>query len=100
MDAGDPLTVGEAMRRWRPGSHEWSWRHETADLLHRDTAKMITLLDSIRRFGLMSPWGHEDPIILGDDGRVWSGHHRLVAARIINPDLPLPEGTEIYGDAP
>lgn len=73
MDAVDiPLSV--ITTYWVPGSYDdWSWDDETDDLLDGD---MSWLLFDIGREGV------KNPILLGSDGRVWDGHHRIVAARL------------------
>lgn len=62
---------------WRPGSGEWGWWAEERDLEAREPEVMARWRRRVRRFGL---WGIDEPILLGDDRRVWDGHHRLVAA--------------------
>lgn len=32
-------------------------------------------------------WGIREPILLGSDGRVWDGHHRLCAANLLGFDV-------------
>lgn len=56
------------------GSAPWSWQDEYDDLTKRDTAEMEVLIASIRVDGI------REPILLGSDGRVWDGHHRIVIA--------------------
>lgn len=64
---------------WRPGSHEWGWADEYADLMGRDrevTDRITARLDT-------EGWDfidHIAPILLGSDGRVWDGHHRICIA--------------------
>ncbi len=91
-------TVAEVMHRWQPGE-PWSWSDEARDLWTRDLDKMQALEASIRRVGLRPALPDEEPIILGDDGRVWSGHHRLVVAYGIDPLMRLPLDTEIHAAA-
>lgn len=97
-DADDyaPLTVAEAMDQWRPGSQDWTWADESRDLWDRDRQKMAALVSSIRWSGLREPEDDEEPICLGNDGRVWEGHHRLVAAASVNERLLLPRGV-VFG---
>lgn len=75
------LSPDEIMARWRPGSHDepWSWRDERDWLWKRP--EMDALMSSIQIAGVLVP------VLLGDDGRVWDGHHRIVAAL----DLGIPE---------
>lgn len=67
------------MRNWCPGE-EWSWEAELAEILEDRPLKWLGLLRSILDKGFRDPVGDEEPVILGDDGRVWSGHHRILAA--------------------
>lgn len=53
------------------------WVDEFAYMLDCHGEQMAMLVNDIDRIGI------ENPIILGDDGRVWDGHHRLMAARIL-----------------
>lgn len=57
------------------GSGAWSWSVEHAALANQDRTK--ELIEKIREEGIQMP------ILLGNDGRVWDGHHRIVAATII-----------------
>lgn len=53
---------------------EKGWSDEFAELWNYDTQKMYDLSDSVNEHGV------RNPILLGNDGRVWDGHHRLEAA--------------------
>lgn len=53
---------------------ERGWSDEFADLWNRDYRAMYDLSDSVNQYGV------RNPILLGNDGRVWDGHHRLAAA--------------------
>ena len=53
---------------------ERGWSDEFADLWTRDWPAMYDLCDSVNQYGV------RNPILLGNDGRVWDGHHRLAAA--------------------
>lgn len=62
---------------WAPGSHDWSWAEEYLDVMsHERTAK---ILDRVQKEGI----DFQDdiaPVLLGSDGRVWDGHHRICLA--------------------
>ncbi len=62
---------------WRPGSQDWSWAEEFRDLI----GKVYTedLHDRVRREGI-GFLDYAAPVILGADGRVWDGHHRITIA--------------------
>jgi len=73
------------MNNWRPGSHDWDWEDERLDLLTRDWVRTGKLRDTIRERG----FGFADatsPIKLGNDGRIWNGHHRLILGLEFRPD--------------
>jgi len=53
---------------------EHGWHAEFDDLWHREGPAMDALSASIHKNGMQTP------ILLGSDGRVWDGHHRLAAA--------------------
>jgi hypothetical protein len=66
----------ELLRDVRVGSADWTWSEEfqllTHDPAHAEkTAELIADL---------SQNGMREPIVLGGDGRLWDGHHRVVAA--------------------
>lgn len=70
------MPVAEVMERWRPGSYDdpWSWQNEADDLWSRDGGRMDALAADVQVNGV------REPVSLGDDGRVWDGHHRIVVA--------------------
>ncbi|MEV5068963.1 ParB N-terminal domain-containing protein [Microbacterium sp. LMI12-1-1.1] len=56
---------------------EHGWDREF-DLLATDHAKRIEhLAESVQRDGI------REPIVIGPDGRVWDGHHRLAVAKLL-----------------
>lgn len=80
------MTVTYLMSNWVPGSYEqpWSWEDELKDILDRECLccgveghYQTALEDHMRSQGVF--WS-EGQIILGEDGRVWDGHHRILAA--------------------
>lgn len=82
------LPTEEIIGRWRPGSGDWGWPTEFSDLIQEDGGTVIAgLVGDIARKGVRKP------LLLGDDGRVWDGHHRLLAARILGiRELPVEYG--------
>lgn len=62
------------MLGWRPGSYDepWSWKDERKAIWKEHSTQ--DLLIDIRDNGI------REPVILGDDGRVWEGHHRICIA--------------------
>lgn len=88
------ISLSRLLVEFRPGSHgpDWTWEDETADLLSHPCLcpstppnvvvecgtpghYQLMLEDHLRERGRV-----EQPICLGVDGRVWDGHHRVVAA--------------------
>ncbi|MFD5708747.1 ParB N-terminal domain-containing protein, partial [Bacillus subtilis] len=57
----------------RCGSQEWSWDEEWADLdrRHAETGYLAKLEQEISENGITMP------VLIGSDGRLWDGHHRL-----------------------
>lgn len=66
------IELAALKRVFSVGSGDWDWQTEY-DLLARKR-HTLRLMDSIRADGI------REPILLGSDGRVWDGHHRIVAA--------------------
>lgn len=76
-----PLWV--VLAGYRDGD-ERGWAIEFEDLWSREAETMSALLADIAEHGI------REPILLGDDGRVWDGHHRLAVAHRLNlPDVPI-----------
>lgn len=78
------LRAQSVMERVSPGSG-LSWRDELSWLWTHDRTTMQALLDSVGAEGFRSS------IILGNDGRLWDGHHRLAAA--LELGVPVPTRT-------
>lgn len=63
---------------------EHGWETEFADLWNREPESMAELLADIAANGI------REPILLGDDWRVWDGHHRLAIAHHLDlADVPI-----------
>lgn len=68
------------------GSGDWTWDEEWADLdaRHAATGYLDTLEQQIRENGITMP------VLIGSDGRLWDGHHRLrIAVRLGIPYVPV-----------
>jgi hypothetical protein len=66
---------------WAPGSfpQPWTWADESADLYIPGEFLRDVMANGVR-----------EPVLLGIDGRVWDGHHRIVAAiRLGLRDVPV-----------
>ncbi|MFE5301834.1 hypothetical protein [Streptomyces sp. NPDC056632] len=71
--------LARVLRDVRCGSKDWTWDEEWADLdkRHAATGYLGTLEQQIRADGVTRP------VLIGSDGRLWDGHHRLrIAVRL------------------
>lgn len=70
------MPLDELLANYRPGSQDapWTWDDEYSDLWNRDREKMTELAATIAADGI------REPILLGTDGRIWDGHHRICIA--------------------
>lgn len=84
------LPLGAITGGWADGD-EIGWFNEFSYLAENDGEHLAELEADIRANGV------RDPLLLGNDGRVWDGHHRiLVAYRVGLPGLEcdlVPAGT-------
>lgn len=64
---------------WRPGSHgdDWTWADEYGQLIGQDVTKRIGARVAAGGIGFADDFA---PVLLGNDGRVWDGHHRICLA--------------------
>lgn len=72
------MAVRTVFETWRPGSHAWGWAEEYADIMAQEKTPHIRARVDAEGIGFQD---HIAPILLGSDGRVWDGHHRLCLAR-------------------
>lgn len=95
------LAPASLMARWRPGSGPWSWPAELVDIAAREPEAFAALVASVRAVGVRVP------VLLGNDARVWDGHHRICAAWVAGVEVPcrfvLPGGLaararELWGE--
>lgn len=70
------MLVEHILRDYRDGD-EHGWDTEFAYLISQHHLRIHALLLAVRASGM------QNPILLGSDGRVWDGHHRLLVARIL-----------------
>lgn len=71
------MTVDDILRNYWTGD-EHAWNNEFAYLVRFHGKHVAELMRDIEANGI------KEPILLGNDGRVWDGHHRLLVARILN----------------
>lgn len=67
-------TLAEIVTFWRPGSHDWGWAEEYADLVDDPVTEAVRGRVEQEGIGFQD---HIAPVLLGNDGRVWDGHHRI-----------------------
>lgn len=68
------------------GSGDWSWEEEWASLdrRHAETGYLEKLEKRIKEEGITMP------VLIGSDGRLWDGHHRLrIAVRLGIQEIPV-----------
>lgn len=91
------MPLDELLKGWSPGSADGrTWDEEEADILARVCLccgeaghYQRQLEDHLRENGLTQG------VCLGTDGRVWDGHHRIVAARRLGiVVIPLESGED------
>lgn len=81
--AARPVLISKSLAQivtfWRPGSHEWSWAEEYADLMgpRRDVTDRVYARVDSEGIDFADEYA---PVLLGSDGRVWDGHHRICIA--------------------
>lgn len=96
MDA-EMMPLAEVLAGWTPGSlaPPWTWDDEERDLheVREGCCKSGRCAWPERHDGLPGAYQRrleehlrslgevQEPVLLGNDGRVWDGHHRIVAAR-------------------
>ena len=71
------MPLAQVVEFWRPGSHDWTWVDEYADIVARPETPAIRKRVQEEGIGFLD---RVAPILLGSDGRVWDGHHRICIA--------------------
>jgi hypothetical protein len=66
------MPLAHLLSVYRPGSDDHDWQTEFDQVEQFDW--FDGLMTSIQETGI------QNPILLGADGRVWDGHHRITAA--------------------
>lgn len=78
------MSISDIMEKWRPGSHgdDWTWTDEYFDLWCNDGPRTYDIIEQAKEHGIgFADW--KAPIQLGNDGRVWNGHHRILVAKYL-----------------
>lgn len=71
------MRLEDVLIGWRVGSADWGWAAEFKDRRRNCQGRLDQLATSIQETGM------REPILLGSDGRVWDGHHRICAALML-----------------
>ncbi|TDO18158.1 ParB-like nuclease family protein [Mycobacterium sp. BK086] len=69
-----------------------AWPPVLANLWEHDQFSMLVLMAAVIADGI------QEPIIVGNDGELWDGHHRLAVALALGIDVPtrvIPQGGPI-----
>lgn len=90
-----PMKVADLLSAYGPGDSgdqddpdAWTWTDEFAQLWGLTPEYMADLTNDIRRHGI------KRPLLLGNDGRLWNGHHRLaVAVALLMDTVPVEEAS-------
>lgn len=75
------ISAQNVIEHYKTGD-EIRWADELEFLWTKRRAHLLKLMDSVLEGGF------REPITLGNDGRVWDGHHRLAVALAL--DVPIP----------
>lgn len=83
------LTAPAIMEVYRPGSRgeHWRWFEEAIEISQHDS--FLPLCWSIVNNGYRDD-GPDGRVLIGHDGRIWDGHHRIVAMALIDPTFAIP----------
>lgn len=71
------MPVAQIVTFWRPGSYDWTWVDEYDNVMQHPQTPMIRRRMFAEGAGFID---HAAPVMLGSDGRVWDGHHRICLA--------------------
>lgn len=65
-----------------PGDQDWSWswKSQFAWIRQYHNDRLIALLEDIQKNGL------KKPLLIGPDGRLWDGHHRILCLYLLMYD--------------
>jgi hypothetical protein len=90
------VSLAAVLAAFTPGD-QWSWDQEEADILSHPCVCVCGMPGCYQRRleAFLAGVGRvEQGVYLGPDGRVWDGHHRIVAARRLGfADVPLEDGS-------
>ncbi|MGO2860631.1 MAG: hypothetical protein ACTIC1_05705 [Brevibacterium sp.] len=87
------MNLDYVLENFTSGDENNTWAQEFRWIIDFDAPHTGALLADIEANGIKLP------ILLGDDGRVWNGHHRLLAARILGfTEVPVVHADDGYTD--
>lgn len=88
------MKINDIMANYTPGEPANTWVEEFASILpHGEGLYIADLMRDIHKDGM------KVNILLGNDGRVWNGHHRLEAARLLGwEEVPVTHVENGYTD--
>lgn len=91
------ISLADLVAQYTPGD-EWSWDEEAADIASHPCPSVRNGVDcphgdpepgcyqrALERY-LSEVGAVTQPVCLGNDGRIWDGHHRIVAALALGFD--------------
>lgn len=76
------MSAVAVIRQYRDGDDR-GWPEELRYLWTERRPHMLVLLDDVAVSGFY------EPVVLGNDGRVWDGHHRIGVALALQLSLPV-----------
>lgn len=88
------MPLADLLAQYAPGSHDqpWTWDDEERELHAFPDHEGVAGGYQKRLEAYVATNGISQGVCLGNDGRVWDGHHRIVAARRLGIDtVPLEE---------
>ena len=89
----DLLPVDYILDNFTPGDEDRTWDTEFKAILNFNPPHVGKLWTDIEENGMRVP------VLLGDDGRVWNGHHRLLIARLLDmQEVPVVHAQDGYTD--
>lgn len=86
------MLLADLLRDFRDGEeHGWQTEFDWLDTHHAH--RLDSLMTSVQQVGILTP------ILLGNDGRVWDGHHRIAVAHRLGietvPVTRIPSNTNL-----
>lgn len=98
MKAPPSYDAALIMECFLPGSYDqpWTWEDEEADI----RARVCLCCDEEGHYQqaleehLAAQGRIDSAICLGNDGRIWDGHHRLIAGRKLGFKVPVEDHTD------